>query len=1140
MSLSESTISGLYTVGERMISLNTEEDEALLAQLNRIDETEGDTLNTMGSMKSLQDMTFNTNDSAVIKRFFDSEMSSPTREREKFDSIYDASTIFSNSVMSEAGWQNQSLDRNEIAEILRIPKQDRSTDQWQSVLSWISAVWPMAEVLGPKRAAAMSRQLHYQQFEPGQDIVTEGERGSIFYIIVNGSCDIIKSTVGVVATLGKGKSFGEMALTSDDDLRTATVRCATAVETVSLNKEEFNVYVRAMHTEETTANFKLFKHCRLFEKWSRKRLEALSRASRRKIFRADEYIFRQGDESDFTYVLVSGKVSIYKDIVITNMNRWPNGMNSWESVGRKVIKSILVASLEKPGDYFGELSVINGGQRQANVIAKTKVVVCMVSKNELLHLMHRYFLRIPTLLDTSLDTTPSLFLSFFLSLTQPHPTTPYTCEIHFSFKDSVREWKVLKKNILSKFRKAQEKEETDKSQQDDEGAIYDSRKDYEDDMHLLRRLGSNEFGGGPSSVASTNNARLAMADITAERAKEKRKAALAVKYSSNPLEKMRRDKKRKERDKQREIEKQKQREKEAFKAAPGKPMLSRALTSTLDMALLNSNNTESDTDDEDLKLVTIETIAKVNKKVHEDREVQRKDHEFHKMRERGRDQGSDWRDDNYHFAVFKDEIYELNAIEEINHHEAIKRQAELERAEKRRNMQQKTIRTAQIARQLAQGTNVFVVGTEQKSELESYEEEGIIESRGRGNATFPDDIPDPIDLRKRHRRVSVSPAKFRKDSSFGETRDWRMLHDKPQHHSMVEMAQINEHLGRRLSVLQSMNHKTEHSDGESEVMKAPQFSSNIAIPRRDSIRNNFNDNYSQASRTGSMRLGSISVGGRIGDRRNSVEPLQQVVDTIHESEENDNIDSDVDNIASLSSKEVIHRMRRGSTAVNGLSGAVSTLDNQSKWKSVMGSMKAVLALKGTKSLSFQSPVEISKKIRSDSRSRTTSAASPARSRTASAAFLRNRSFSNSGSSASSTSTSPRSDDEGPGYSLTVGDDSIDHLMKGPTGQPQGALLLNETEQDLQMKLEMINCTSDMNSSSIVSQLSVEESLSELLSTGPPAGDNNTLFFKSTKKTPAIVESRRMWDQRNRARQNIAKSHLRYHDVLRLAGQEDIL
>ena len=40
-----------------------------------------------------------------------------------------------------------------------------------------------------------------------------------------------------------------------------------------------------------------------------------------------------------------------------------------------------------------------------------------------------YFLGIPTLLDTSLDTTP-VSLSFFLSLTQPHPTTPYTCEIH--------------------------------------------------------------------------------------------------------------------------------------------------------------------------------------------------------------------------------------------------------------------------------------------------------------------------------------------------------------------------------------------------------------------------------------------------------------------------------------------------------------------------------------------------------------------------------------------------------------------------------------------------------------------------------------------------------------------------------------
>ena len=79
-----------------------------------------------------------------------------------------------------------------------------------------------------------------QLFEPEQDIVRQGESGRRLYVIWSGQVDVIRegpSGPEVLATLGPGQHFGEMAV-FQDVRRTATVRARTRVELLSIGHVE--------------------------------------------------------------------------------------------------------------------------------------------------------------------------------------------------------------------------------------------------------------------------------------------------------------------------------------------------------------------------------------------------------------------------------------------------------------------------------------------------------------------------------------------------------------------------------------------------------------------------------------------------------------------------------------------------------------------------------------------------------------------------------------------------------------------------------------------------------------------------------------------------------------------------------------
>jgi NADH dehydrogenase len=82
-----------------------------------------------------------------------------------------------------------------------------------------------------------------EHFEAQEIIFRQGDRGDRLYIIVDGEVEVVKEAQGnvedILARLGPGECFGEMALVSDSP-RMATARSATAVNLLTVDRPGFH------------------------------------------------------------------------------------------------------------------------------------------------------------------------------------------------------------------------------------------------------------------------------------------------------------------------------------------------------------------------------------------------------------------------------------------------------------------------------------------------------------------------------------------------------------------------------------------------------------------------------------------------------------------------------------------------------------------------------------------------------------------------------------------------------------------------------------------------------------------------------------------------------------------------------------
>jgi cytochrome P450/CRP-like cAMP-binding protein len=204
------------------------------------------------------------------------------------------------------------------------------------------------------RVTARARTL---SFEPGDVIIRQGERADRFYMLTDGEVEVVVGADGpaprVVARLGRGEYFGEIGLLQNIR-RTATVRAALPVTALALDRETFleivadNDLTAAEINRVVTRRFVSLRLAAALPQLDHATLaRVLPRVQTHRVA-AGEIIVRQGDPADRFYVVTGGRVEV--------VNHHPRG------------DDITLAWLG-PGEYFGEMALLQGGRRTATVRA---------------------------------------------------------------------------------------------------------------------------------------------------------------------------------------------------------------------------------------------------------------------------------------------------------------------------------------------------------------------------------------------------------------------------------------------------------------------------------------------------------------------------------------------------------------------------------------------------------------------------------------------------------------------------------------------------------------------------------------------------------------------------------------------------
>src|SRR5438128_9861279 len=200
--------------------------------------------------------------------------------------------------------------------------------------------------------------LQEEHYDFGDVIVRQDDAADSFYILTRGRARALKVKADgeeiPLGSLKPGDSFGEAAL-AEGGTRNATVRCSTAVDVLRIDRSDFLELTKMVpdmrrYVEMTGRNRALQSFLYQFSNFGRLPAPALRSVIDNLVpvgFAKGSLIIRQGDEAGPMYVIEKGRARAFA------------GVNGRE---RNL-------AFYREGDFFGELSILNGSPRVASVEA---------------------------------------------------------------------------------------------------------------------------------------------------------------------------------------------------------------------------------------------------------------------------------------------------------------------------------------------------------------------------------------------------------------------------------------------------------------------------------------------------------------------------------------------------------------------------------------------------------------------------------------------------------------------------------------------------------------------------------------------------------------------------------------------------
>jgi CRP-like cAMP-binding protein len=163
------------------------------------------------------------------------------------------------SVTAKTDVKLLSLLKADFEEIVRLDSAftllaEKRTQSY-SLYNQMKTLQPFA-LLEPGKMTAILSKMTERKYSAGGNIIIQGEKGDVYYIIKSGSVKVMKKMLGDepehVATLHEGQGFGEEALITDAP-RSATVQAAEDTIVWTLSHEDFELIMKSSFLEEISA-----------------------------------------------------------------------------------------------------------------------------------------------------------------------------------------------------------------------------------------------------------------------------------------------------------------------------------------------------------------------------------------------------------------------------------------------------------------------------------------------------------------------------------------------------------------------------------------------------------------------------------------------------------------------------------------------------------------------------------------------------------------------------------------------------------------------------------------------------------------------------------------------------------------------
>ena len=233
--------------------------------------------------------------------------------------------------------------------------------------------------LSEEHFAALEPLLQEEHFEFGDVIVRQDDAAESFYLLTHGRARALKIKPDgeeiPLGTLKPGDSFGEAAL-ADGGLRSASVRCSTAVDVLRIDRSDFLDLAKKVpdlrhYIEMTGRSRALQSFLYQFSNFGRLPAPAL-----RSVIEQLEpvevtkgkLIIKEGDAAGPLFVIEKGRARAFA------------GVNGKE-------KNL---AFYREGDFFGELSILNGSPRAASVEAFTDCRLLALDADAVVELRRRF------------------------------------------------------------------------------------------------------------------------------------------------------------------------------------------------------------------------------------------------------------------------------------------------------------------------------------------------------------------------------------------------------------------------------------------------------------------------------------------------------------------------------------------------------------------------------------------------------------------------------------------------------------------------------------------------------------------------------------------------------------------------------